>query len=48
MKELSKTAVQQIIQKKYHTEMKAKGVPVIYQYGVAFCGKDVAVAVEQV
>ena len=48
LKELSKTAVQQIIQKKYHTEMKAKGVPVIYQYGVAFCGKDVAVAVEQV
>lgn len=48
LKELSKTAVQQIFQKKYYTEMKAKGVPVIYQYGVAFCGKDVAVAVEQV
>ena len=48
LKELSKTAVQQIIQKKYHTEMKEKGIPVIYQYGVAFCGKNVEVTVGQV
>ena len=48
LKELSKTAVQQIIQKKYHTEMKEKGIPVIYQYGVAFCGKSVEVTVGQV
>ena len=48
LKELSKTALQQIIQKKYQTEMKAKGVPVIYQYGVAFCGKNVEVTIGQV
>ena len=45
---LSKAALQQIIDKNYSAEMKEKGVPVIYQYGVAFCGKSVEVTVGQV
>lgn len=45
LKELSKVALQQIIDKKYDTEMKDKGIPVIYQYGVAFCGKNAEVTV---
>ena len=45
---LSKAALQQIIDKNYSAEMKEKGVPVIYQYGVAFCGKNVEVTVGQV
>ena len=45
---LSKAALQQIIDKNYSAELKEKGIPVIYQYGVAFCGKSVEVTVGQV
>lgn len=45
---LSKAALQQIIDKNYSAEMKEKGVPLIYLYGVAFCGKNVEVTVGQV
>lgn len=46
--ELSKAALQQIIDRDYAAEMREKGVPIIYQYGVAFCGKNVEVTVGQV
>lgn len=45
LKKLSETALQQISDKKYETEMAAEGVEVIYKYGVAFSGKKVEVAV---
>ena len=45
---LSKAALQQIIDKNYSAELKENGVPVIYQYGVAFCGKNVEVTVGEV
>ena len=40
---LAKTALKQINDKKYDTELKSKGVKTIYKYGVAFSGKHVAV-----
>lgn len=45
LKKLSRMALQQIMEKKYDTEMKAKGVRDIYKYGVAFSGKKVEIAV---
>ena len=45
LKQLSETALQQIQEKQYDTELRAAGVEVIYKYGVAFCGKRVEVAV---
>lgn len=36
---LSETALQQINDKKYETELTAAGVKTIYKYGVAFSGK---------
>lgn len=45
LKKLSETALQQITDKKYDTEMTAAGIENIYKYGVAFCGKNVAVTV---
>ena len=45
LKKLSETALRQICDKKYDTELKAAGVEVIYQYGVAFSGKQVEVSV---
>lgn len=42
---MSKTALRQIKDKKYDMEMRAKGIAVIYRYGVAFCGSNVEVAV---
>ncbi len=44
LKKLSETALKQIEDKKYDTEMTAKGVKTIYKYGVAFSGKAVEVA----
>ncbi len=44
LKKLSETALKQIEDKKYDTEMTAKGVKTIYKYGVAFSGKTVEVA----
>lgn len=46
LKKLSENALQQIIDKKYDTEMTAEGITTIYKYGVAFSGKNVEVAVE--
>ena len=45
LKQLSETALKQIQEKQYDTELRAAGVEVIYKYGVAFCGKRVEVAV---
>lgn len=46
LQELAKTALKQINDKKYDTELKSKGVKMIYKYGVAFSGKNVAVEAE--
>ncbi len=46
LKRLSETALKQIDDKRYDTEMTAKGVKTIYKYGVAFSGKTVEVAKE--
>lgn len=43
LKELAKTALKQIIDKKYDTEMQTKGVKTIIKYGVAFSGKHVEI-----
>jgi hypothetical protein len=40
---LANTALKQIEDRKYDTEMIAKGVNVIYKYGVAFSGKNVEI-----
>jgi len=45
LKALSKNALQQIIDKKYDTEMITAGIETIYRYGVAFSGKNVEVTV---
>lgn len=45
LKKLSETALKQINDKKYDTELTAAGVKTIYKYGVAFSGKKVEVAV---
>ena len=46
LQELAKTALKQINDKKYDTELKLKGVKTIYKYGVAFSGKHVAIEAE--
>lgn len=45
LKVLSETALQQINDKKYETELTAAGVKTVYKYGVAFIGKKVEVTV---
>lgn len=45
LKKLAETALQQIVDKKYDTEMTTEGVKTIYKYGVAFSGKSVEVMV---
>ena len=45
LKVLSETALQQINDKKYETELIATGVKTVYKYGVAFSGKKGAVTV---
>ena len=45
LKKLSEKALQQIIDKKYDTELSATGIQTIYKYGVAFCGKNVEISV---
>lgn len=45
LKKLSETALQQINEKKYDTDLITAGVSVIYKYGVAFSGKKVEVTV---
>ena len=46
LKKLSETALQQINDRKYDTEMTSMGITAIHKYGVAFSGKKVEVAVE--
>lgn len=46
LKELSKKALKQIYDKKYDTEMLAKGITKIFKYGVAFSGKQVDIVAE--
>ena len=43
LKELAKTALAQIHEQKYDTQMKSHGVETIFKYGVAFKGKDVEI-----
>ena len=45
LKKLSETALQQIIDKKYDTELTTAGIETIYKYGVAFSGKKVEVTI---
>lgn len=45
LKKLSQTALQQIIDKKYDTELTAAGIETIFKYGVAFSGKNVEITV---
>lgn len=45
LKKLSEKALQQIIDKKYDTELSAAGIQTIYKYGVAFCGKNVEISI---
>ena len=46
LKNLAQTALQQIYDRKYDTEMTAKGVKTIFKFGVAFSGKKVEVVSE--
>lgn len=45
LKKLSETALQQINDRKYDTELENAGVTTIYKYGVAFSGKNIEVTV---
>lgn len=45
LKKLSETTLKQITEKKYDTDMAAKGIKTVYKYGVAFSGKKVEVAI---
>lgn len=46
LKSLAQTALQQIYDRKYDTDMTAKGVKTIFKFGVAFSGKNVEVISE--
>ena len=39
LKSLARTALEQIENKQYASEMLSRGVTTIYKYGIAFCGK---------
>ena len=39
-------ALQQIEEKRYDTELSKAGVPEVYKYGIAFCGKRVEIALK--
>ena len=45
LKKLSETALQQINDKKYDTDLTNAGIKIVYKYGVAFSGKRVEVTV---
>ena len=44
LKALSETALKQINDRKYDTELTTKGVKNIFKYGVAFSGKKVQIS----
>ncbi len=46
LKQLSETALAQIKDRKYDTDMTAKGVKTIFKYGVAFSGKQVEITAD--
>lgn len=46
LKELANTALQQIKDRHYETEMETKGIKTIFKYGVAFSGKHVEISAE--
>lgn len=48
LEKLAQEAMEQNYNLHYDEDMKAKGVKEIYSYGVAFCGKDVAVVTSQI
>lgn len=48
LKQLSETALAQIEDRKYDTDMTAKGIKTIFKYGVAFSGKQVEVATNSI
>ncbi len=48
LKELSEMALQQILERKYDTEMRVKGVQRILKLGVAFSGKNVEISTGKV
>ncbi len=43
LQQLAKTALQQIEDRQYDTELRSRGVQTIFKYGVAFSGKAVEV-----
>ena len=45
LKALAQAALKQTEERKYDTEMKARGVATVLKYGVAFSGKTVEIAV---
>ena len=45
MKGFAKKALQQIDDKKYDIALREAGVTDVIKYGVAFCGKEVEIAV---
>ena len=46
LKSVAVQALQQIEEKKYDTELQRAGVQEVYKYGIAFCGKQVEVAIK--
>jgi hypothetical protein len=46
LKTLADTALRQIEERKYDTEMTVKGINNIYKYGVAFSGKNVRISLQ--
>ena len=44
LKALSETALKQINDRKYDTELTTRGVKTIFKYGVAFSGKKVQIS----
>lgn len=46
LKELAQTALNQINENKYDTEMKRRGITTVIKYGVAFSGKNVEIYTE--
>ena len=45
LKALAEDALRQIDERKYDTDLRARGVTSVLKYGVAFCGKTVEIAV---
>lgn len=46
LKAMAASALKQINDKHYDTEMISQGVNIVYKYGVAFCGKEVEIVME--